>query len=493
MFSPFVGSAPENVERMLKLAKLRDGDVVADLGSGDGRIVIGAAKLNPTVRGWGVDIDAKLVKESNESAESEGVAGRVRFFRRNVFDADLRNVDVIFMWLFPELQRLLRTKLIAAIEHKLAGGVPLRALQLARAGVVDVRCQRCHDASRTVQDTACLKCHAARIHSRFETHTPACRECHVEHRGAPALLAIHNASCVGCHGQLASKRTAPLIQASIKGFATHPAFVPLRPGRRDETALRFNHKVHLTSDKIPRDDKLVCASCHQPAPDGRLMRPIVFEPHCQRCHEQQPPNPFGGIKAPHETPEVVRTDLQKDLLMFAAQSPEGIFKGRPSMLPGVAERPSLSAASTLQGYQSEWIEKLETVLYQPFDETPPLLEHNKYCFLCHVQQGDRIPGALAQLRETKIPRRWLERGGFSHRTHDPLACKTCHAAVEKSALTSDTNLPAKELCMKCHMDGTRASASTDCVRCHLYHDTSKSPELRARKKPEVTLEVLTGG
>ena len=113
MFSPFVGSAPENVERMLKLAKLRDGDVVADLGSGDGRIVIGAAKLNPTVRGWGVDIDAKLVKESNESAESEGVAGRVRFFRRNVFDADLRNVDVIFMWLFPELQRLLRTKILA--------------------------------------------------------------------------------------------------------------------------------------------------------------------------------------------------------------------------------------------------------------------------------------------------------------------------------------------------------------------------------------------
>lgn len=113
MFSPFVGSAPENVDRMLKIAKLRDGDVVLDLGSGDGRIVIGAAKLNPKVRGWGVDLDAKLVRESNETAEKEGVGGRVRFFHRNVFDADVSKADVIFMWLFPELQRLLRTKILA--------------------------------------------------------------------------------------------------------------------------------------------------------------------------------------------------------------------------------------------------------------------------------------------------------------------------------------------------------------------------------------------
>jgi precorrin-6B methylase 2 len=113
MFSPFVPSAEENVERMLKLARLKSGDTVIDLGSGDGRVVIGAAKLNPGVRGIGVDLDAKLVRESNAAAEEAGVAGRVRFFQRNVFDADLSKVDVIFMWLFPELQRLLRTKILA--------------------------------------------------------------------------------------------------------------------------------------------------------------------------------------------------------------------------------------------------------------------------------------------------------------------------------------------------------------------------------------------
>jgi precorrin-6B methylase 2 len=113
MFSPFVPSAAENVERMLKLAKLRDGDTVIDLGSGDGRVVLGAARLNATVRGIGVDLDARLVRESNAAAEQEGLASRVRFLQRNVFDADLSKVDVIFMWLFPELQRLLRSKILA--------------------------------------------------------------------------------------------------------------------------------------------------------------------------------------------------------------------------------------------------------------------------------------------------------------------------------------------------------------------------------------------
>ena len=111
-FSLFVGSDPKNVERMVRIANLRDNDVVIDLGSGDGRIVFAAAQANPTVRGIGVDIDAKLVGQSNAAAEKAGVSDRVQFFHRNVFDADLSKVDVIFMWLFPELMRLLRPKIL---------------------------------------------------------------------------------------------------------------------------------------------------------------------------------------------------------------------------------------------------------------------------------------------------------------------------------------------------------------------------------------------
>lgn len=111
-FSLFVGSDPKNVERMVKLAQLRDHEVVVDLGSGDGRVVIAAAQANPTVRGFGVDIDAKLVEQATANAAQAGVGDRLEFQHRNAFDTDLSQVDVIFMWFFPELMRLLRTKIL---------------------------------------------------------------------------------------------------------------------------------------------------------------------------------------------------------------------------------------------------------------------------------------------------------------------------------------------------------------------------------------------
>jgi hypothetical protein len=111
-FSIFVGSDPANVERMLKLAKLRDDDRVIDLGSGDGRIVISAAMMNPSLHGIGVDIDPKLVREATQAAQKLGVHERVRFLHQNAFDADLSGVSVIFMWLWPEMQTMLRPKIL---------------------------------------------------------------------------------------------------------------------------------------------------------------------------------------------------------------------------------------------------------------------------------------------------------------------------------------------------------------------------------------------
>jgi hypothetical protein len=107
-FSLFVASSAESVERMLTLARLRDDDVVVDLGSGNGLIPLTAARMNPRLRGRGVEIDSKLVEESNQRARNEGVADRVRFEHRNAFDVDLREATVVTMWLFPEFMRLLR-------------------------------------------------------------------------------------------------------------------------------------------------------------------------------------------------------------------------------------------------------------------------------------------------------------------------------------------------------------------------------------------------
>jgi SAM-dependent methyltransferase len=111
-FSPFVGSNPENVTRMVELAAPKAGETVIDLGSGDGRIVFAAVQGRPGVRGIGVDINAELVAKANASAKEQKLADRVQFLHQNVFDADLSKVDVIFMWLFPELMRLLRPKIL---------------------------------------------------------------------------------------------------------------------------------------------------------------------------------------------------------------------------------------------------------------------------------------------------------------------------------------------------------------------------------------------
>ena len=112
-FSLFVATEQEDVPRMLKLAGLRDNDVVFDLGSGDGRIVLEAARLNPTVRGRGIEIDEKLVFESRKVAAANGLADRVEFLHQNAFDADLKEATVIAMWLWPEVMRMLRPKILA--------------------------------------------------------------------------------------------------------------------------------------------------------------------------------------------------------------------------------------------------------------------------------------------------------------------------------------------------------------------------------------------
>lgn len=112
-FSLFVPTEQEDVPRMLKLAGLKDGDMVYDLGSGDGRIVFEAVRLNPTARGRGIEIDEKLVHESRQLATKTGVSKRVQFLHQNAFDADLKEADIIAMWLWPELMRMLRPKIMA--------------------------------------------------------------------------------------------------------------------------------------------------------------------------------------------------------------------------------------------------------------------------------------------------------------------------------------------------------------------------------------------
>jgi SAM-dependent methyltransferase len=110
---PYVQTPMEIVERMLRMAEVGKGDHLIDLGSGDGRIVIEAAKRGAT--GLGVDLDGSLVKHATENAQKAGVGERARFEVRDFFETDLSRATVVAFYLLPEfnaklLPRLLKLK-----------------------------------------------------------------------------------------------------------------------------------------------------------------------------------------------------------------------------------------------------------------------------------------------------------------------------------------------------------------------------------------------
>ena len=106
----FVATPNEIVDAMLRLANVKKTDVVYDLGCGDGRIVIAAAKKFGA-RGVGIDIDPDRIKEANEAAEKAGVADRVKFIEGDLFEADFREATVVALFLKWNYNRKLRPRL----------------------------------------------------------------------------------------------------------------------------------------------------------------------------------------------------------------------------------------------------------------------------------------------------------------------------------------------------------------------------------------------
>ena len=107
---PYVPSPSVIVDEMLKLGAIRGDDYLIDLGSGDGRIPITAAQRFGA-RGFGVDIKPELVKLANENAAKAGVADKVRFERRDLFETSLSDATVVTLYLLPDVNVALRPRL----------------------------------------------------------------------------------------------------------------------------------------------------------------------------------------------------------------------------------------------------------------------------------------------------------------------------------------------------------------------------------------------
>jgi SAM-dependent methyltransferase len=111
----YVATPHEIVDRMLYEAKVRTGDVVYDLGCGDGRMVIAAAKKFGT-RGVGIDLDPARIKEARANAKAQGVDRLVTFRVADLFETDLREATVVMLYLLPEVNRRLKPKLFAELR-----------------------------------------------------------------------------------------------------------------------------------------------------------------------------------------------------------------------------------------------------------------------------------------------------------------------------------------------------------------------------------------
>lgn len=138
----FVPSSPEVVRTMLRAAQVGPSDIVYDLGSGDGRIAIAAAKLG--ARGVGIELDPSLVAMAGRNAAKAGVADRVRFIQGDMFKVDLSEATVVTMYLLTSINARLRPKLLRELKpgsrivsHRFRMGEwePDRALKV---GAVDV-------------------------------------------------------------------------------------------------------------------------------------------------------------------------------------------------------------------------------------------------------------------------------------------------------------------------------------------------------------------
>ena len=111
---PYVPTDQRTVDAMLAMAGVGAGDFVIDLGSGDGRIVVSAAKRG--ARGFGVDLNPQRIKEANENAERANVADKIKFYNQNLFDTKIGEATVLTMYLLPSVNLQLRPRLFAELK-----------------------------------------------------------------------------------------------------------------------------------------------------------------------------------------------------------------------------------------------------------------------------------------------------------------------------------------------------------------------------------------
>lgn len=424
-------------------------------------------------------------------------------------------------------------------------------------------------ASLAVSDSACLKCHDGAAHHQAQTkfisndlqRATQCAACHVEHRGGAALAANQDQTCIQCHGTLSNqlKNNPSRVSETVVAFnlnKAHPAFgkalewrevpksEPKRKAPVDPTVLKFNHQKHMTMPQI-NNNCVLCHDARDPSPlrkpqqpqdelakrvppwmsnkdrspgaiassDGRYMRPISYERHCQSCH---PLNAFGKDRPTtlvHESMSMVRMQLAQlgfdDLRAAGEYQPgtpaRGPKRGEPAKSANRAAIDRVRSALDLlppdkRTQPQAQLDQLTTKLTGAADPTtqpsvaadPSLIEmYVAYvapnrCTYCHNMEG--VVPALAKSLTARFatvptqipdaPRRWFPASQFDHRAHRFMSCVSCHTGALNSSDTEQLLQPTIETCVACHRTEERKqrlanTAPSNCITCHQFHDRSK--------------------
>lgn len=310
-------------------------------------------------------------------------------------------------------------------------------------------CAQCHDNggkagfSKTVSDSACLKCHDAAVHAKSANqfvasnamHSSNCTACHVEHRGHAALAAVDNRLCSQCHGDLNNHLEAGRVLPAgfdphVTQFAigNHPAFgrqllaagVPLKmPATPKSTTqpwlpnlhLKFNHATHMDPGKV--QTKLECGACHVPIrPDPKSllatgsMQPVNFDQNCRSCHKLQFEKSGVLVLLPH-------TDLQ-------------IAKG-PLMDLEFAVRKKISDPGKVKSKTDEILDSLSDTISAAYDKDAKRVKSE-----LKIKSGDKAD-ALDAMGDAAAKDR-AAMAEFIAANKSTTACSKCHEMTGDPAM-----------------------------------------------------------
>ena len=360
-------------------------------------------------------------------------------------------------------------------------------------------------------DEACLKCHtgyalhqpqAAGLALRGVSkelavvHATQCATCHLEHVSHDSMSRPGRETCASCHNSAETLRTvgtslpvtgtpvaatgeirnlgdglrrflAPAESSGpLKPFADytgHPPFRYEQAGLRDPAEVKFNHARHEREDVtvLGPNQKLDCAYCHKPGPDGAYYQPINHVKHCQLCHTLQILPDLPKLRIPHGDPEKVRyflanipvaieTAFRDEGFTDAAQLAKRVEAGLQSLSSrGITTLPEREQRVFFDGDPKD----------NP-DDRRMKTGSRKFlteCAKCHTVTPTH-PGGVPHVNPPAMAERWVQRGPFTHQPHLHMDCADCHKDAHTSKLTTDILMPPQKLCAECHRPPSAASA-----------------------------------